>query len=602
VGGAQAALFATQGAVVKRVFLVVSLAAVFGCLFAAGRAASDPDFAGQCGIAPQQTVWGEYGWPTLLPILARPGTLLAASTHSGTDYSVEARRRGAATYAFNLKLATQVGTPTAPADPSTLEAAAEVQYQKAVARTGGCSTPLVVENELFGAVTPTPWSTSTAQYRANVLEFLTDLAATGAHPVLLVSKSPYLGSSDAVAWWQSVSKVADIVREVYLPATKVWPLGPVLGNRLLRESYRNAMTTFAAVGIPADRLGVMISFLSAKGVGGRNGLQPASAWYQVVKWEALSAKEVAKELGLGSVFSWGWQEWNAKEIDPNKPDAACVWLWARTQRLCNAPKMVGKTFNTSLSAGQIQLSHGTVCRADGFGGIGAGAIGSLQALTGDRGAALSALFERLVESTEQKVPQRAVLAAEDEVIRESFHGSRSAYVAALRQAHATLGVARAVLADELRRARLEQPRYAPQPTSAEVAAFYAAYPDLLVRRVRVSPVPPWLAKGTGFALAEAAPQRVFSLPAGRKSQIATLLGSFTVKPLAAAQPLGALPLATARPSIVATLRGFERAQSFETWTIAQQDRALTRTICLRDQLPQPAAIDLTDYLPFLRIQ
>ena len=578
-------------------------AAAAACLVAAGNAASDPVFAGQCGIAAQRTVWGEYGWPTLLPILAKPGTLLAASTHSGTDYSVEARQRGAATYAFDLSLKGKVGTPTTPADPSTLETAAEAVYAKAVARTGGCATPLVVENELFGAVTPTPWTASTAQYRADVLAYLQDLAATGAHPVLLVSKSPYLGASDAVAWWRSVSQVADIVREVYLPATKIWPLGPILGNRFLRESYGNAVTAFTSIGIPANRLGVMLSFLSAPGVGGRNGLEPASAWYQVVKWEALSAKQVASQLGLGSVFSWGWQEWNAKEMDPDKPKAACVWLWARTKRLCNAPKMLGKSFDTSLTAGQIRLSHGTVCRAEGFGGIGAGAVGSLQALTGDRSAALSALFERLVESTaEHKVSQRVVLGVEREVVRASFHGSRGAYLAALRQAHATLGLARAVLADEVRRARLEQPRYAPQPTGAEVSAFYAAYPDLLVRRVRVSPAPPWLAQRTGFALAEAAPQRVFSLPTGRTSQVATLLGSFAVRPLALAQPLGALPLSTVRPSIVVTLRGFERAQSFEHWTILQQNHALNKTICLRDQLPQPAAIDLTQYLPFLRLQ
>jgi hypothetical protein len=159
-----------------------------------------------------------------------------------------------------------------------------------------------------------------------------------------------------------------------------------------------------------------------------------------------------------------------------------------------------------------------------------------------------------------------------------------------------------VLGDELRRARLEQPRYAPKPKEDEVSAFYTAYPDLLVRRVRVTPAPPWLAARTGFAVQESAPQRLFSLPAGRKSRLSTLLGSFAVKPLGPAQPLGALPLPTVRSAIVAALRGFERAQSFEHWTIAQQNHALNRTICLRDQLPQPAAIDLTEYLPFLRIQ
>jgi hypothetical protein len=248
------------------------------------------------------------------------------------------------------------------------------------------------------------------------------------------------------------------------------------------------------------------------------------------------------------------------------------------------------------------LAHGTVCRAEGFGAVGARAVASLQGLTGDRDAALSAVFERLVEAAERPVSRHAVLAAEREVVRDAFHGRRSDYVAALRQAHATVGIGRGVLGDELRRARLELQRYAPPPTGSEVGAFYSAYPDLLVRRVRVSPSPPWLAgRRTGFALAETAPQRLFSLPTGRKARVATLLGTFAVRPLAPAQPLGALPFTSVRAAIVAALRGFERAQAFERWTIARQNVALSRTICLRDQLPQPAAIDLTQYLPFLRV-
>jgi hypothetical protein len=577
-------------------------AAIAACLLAAGNAVSDPVFAGQCGIRPQETVWAEYGWPSLLPILARPGTLIAVTTHSPvTGYPQAVRRRGAATYSFDLKLKKRVGTPSTPADPSTIEAVAADEYGRAVARTG-CTTPLMVENELFGAATATPWTTSTAQYRANVLAFLQDLAAKGAHPALLINKSPYAGSSEAIAWWRSVAKVADIVREVYLPATNVWPLGPILGNRFLRQSYRSAATALTSIGIPASRVGLMLSFLSHRGVGGRNGLGPPSAWYQVVKWEALSVKAVARELGLGSVFSWGWQEWNPKEVDPDKPNAACVWLWARSRTLCNAPRKLGKRFDRSLSAGQIQLGSGTVCRAVGIGSIGARSVGSLQTLTGDRNAAVSALFERIVEVSERPVSRRALLAAERQVIGDAFHGSRSAYLAAVKAAHATLGLARSVLADELRRARLEQPRYAPKPTAAEVRTFYSSYPDLLVRRVRVSPAPPWLAARTGYALAESAPARLFSLPTGRKSRVSTLLGTYTVRPLGPAQPLGALPLSAVRGAIATALRGFERAQSFERWTIGQQNRALNGTICLRDQLPQPAAIDLTQYLPFLRIR
>lgn len=572
------------------------------CLLAASRSAADPVWAGQCGIRAQQTVWAEYGWPGLLPILARPGTLLAVTQQKGSDYAAQARARGATTYAFDLHFRDRVGTPSAPADPSTIEASAEQEYQKAVTRSGGCATPLVVENELFGAGAPTPWTPSIVQYRSNVLGFLRDLSALGAHPVLLISREPFTGSTEAAGWWREVAQVADIVREDYVPATAVWGLGPVLGNRTLRQRYREAVLGLTSIGIPASRLGIMLSFLSAKGGGGRSGLEPASAWYQVVKWDALSAKTVARELGLGSVFSWGWQQWNRREVDPDKAKAACVWLWARNRNLCNAPRMLGHGFDRSLVRGQIVLRSGAFCRVPGLGSIGIGAVGRLEALTGDRDAALSALFGRLVESRYAGGSRKAVLAAERAVIRASFHGSGAAYRAALEQAHATVPLARAVLGDELRQARIERWLRIGRPTGREISGFYASYPQLLVRRVHVSPAPAWLGgKHEGFALSGTAPDPLFSAPSGRKSRIETLLGKYTVKPLGEPVQLGSLPLSAARPAIAAALRGFARAHAFERWTISRQRSTLAVATCQRDELPQPAAIDLTQYLPFLRI-
>jgi len=571
-------------------------------LLAAGGASSDPSWAGQCGIAAQQTVWGEYGWPTLLPILAQPGTLVAVTQHPGSNYAAEVRARGAATYSFDLKLKNKVGTPNAPVDRSAIVDAAVKEVRLAVGRTG-CSTPLIVENELFGAATPTPWNGPTAQYRANVLEFLQDLKDLGGHPVLLINAAPFTDSSEAVAWWRAIAKVADIVREDYIPATSIWPLGPVLGNRLLRQRYRAAVTDFTSIGIPASKLGIMLSFLSQKGVGGRNGLQPASAWYQVVKWEALSAKRVAAEFHLGSVFSWGWQMWNPKEVDPTKPDAACVWLWARKQSLCDAPKMLGKGFDDSLTEGQILLPRGAICSVPSFGTIDVGELRSLRALTGDREAALSALFARLVEQAWAPVSRRDVLAAERTLISTSFHGSRAAYRAALRNAHTSVQVARGVLADELRGAVLAQHRHVAAPKSKDVSAFYSAYPDLLVRRVHVSPSPPWLGgNGRGYALSEAAPEQLFTMPTRTKGRIGTLLGTYKVRTLGAAQPLGSLPLSAVRPAIRAALRGYARAQALEHWTIARQNVVLGRTTCRRDVLPEPSDVDLTQDLPFLRLQ
>jgi hypothetical protein len=587
---------------VKKV-LLVGLAAVAASLLAAGRAASDPVWAGECGIASHQTIWADYSWPTLLPIMARHGTVLAVTNNPGSDYPAEARKRGAATFGFDVHMKDKVGTPGAPADPSTIEAAAKKQYDTSVNRMGGCTTPLIVENELFGAGNVTPWSATYAQYRADVLAYLQDLKALGAHPALLVARAPYLGSSDAVNWWLQVSQVADVVREDYIPAPGVWKLGPVLGNRLLRERYRQAIADFTSIGIPANRVGIMISVLSAKGGGGRSELKPASAWYQVVKWYALSAKQVARETGLGSVFSWGWQQWSPKEQDPDKPKAACVWLWTRQKSLCNAPRKVGSSFDTSRTEGQIILPRGVACFSPRLGSIGTGEVGRLAAVTGDRDAALSALFGRLVASHFAAVSQSSLRAATRVVIHESFGGSRGRYLAALQQAHASPALARAVLADEIRRARLEQTLPVGKPSAHAVSSFYFAYPQLSVRRVKISPRAPWLGgQREGYALAGAAPVQVFTARGGRKSIVWTPLGTYTVKPIGASRPLGALSLETAKPAIRAALEGFERAKAFQRWTVAQQRSALRATICRNDDLPQVADVDLAQYLPFLALQ
>jgi hypothetical protein len=585
-----------------KVLLVVAAAAA-AVLIAAGRAASDPVWAGQCGIASHETIWADYGWPTLLPILARHGTVLAVTNNPGGDYPAEARKRGAATFSFNVHMKNMVGTPSAPADPSTIQDAAQRQYDTSVARMGGCKTPLVVENELFGAANVTPWSGKYATYRSDVLAFLQDLAALGAHPSLLVARSPYLGSTEAVNWWLQVSKVADVVREDYVPAPGVWKLGPVLGNRLLRERYRQAAADFTSIGIPASRVGIMVSVLSSKGGGGRSGLEPSSAWYQVVKWYALSAKEVARELGLGSVLSWGWQQWNPKEADPDKPKAACVWLWTRNKGLCNAPRMVGAGFDTSRTEGQIVLPPGVACRSPLLGSIGTGEAGRLAAVTGDRNAALSALFGRLVTSHYATASRSALREAERTVIDESFGGSRGRYLAALQDAHASPALARAVLADEIRRARLEQTLPVRNPSGREISAFYFAYPQLPVRRVRISPRAAWLGGAReGYVLSGAAPAQIFALRGDRKDRMWTPLGTYSVRPLGAAGPLGALSLPAARPAIRAALESFGREQAFQHWTVSQQRGALRSTICRNDDLPEVADVDLTQYLPFLQLQ
>jgi hypothetical protein len=561
----------------------------------AAAAVSPPIWAGQCGLPATGPIWGDVGWPTLSSIFGHPGIVLATSTGA---FPQQMRDAGAATVYIDLYLNKRVGSTTKPADPGTIQAKAQTFFNFAVQQTG-CQTPTVVENELNGASLVTPWSDANAQYRANVLSFLQHLTWLGAHPILLVNSKPYTGG-DALDWWLEVAKYADIVREVYVPATSTWKNKALLGNRILRQRYRAAIADFTSIGIAPNRLGLMVSFATTYGVGGRNGLQPASAWFQVAKWQALAAKEVAAETGLGSVWSWGWAEWNAKEADPDKPAAACAWLWTRSPALCDAPSTIGPSFDTSLTDGQIALPSGVQCTV-GNQTIAAVSIKSLQRLTGNRDTAFSALFERMVERPRAVVTTAQVRAAEQTIVAQSFDGSRAAYVAALRQAGASVSVARAIIEDELRRTELEKQLYAPLPSASEVQTFYSSYPDLLVRNVRAKPAPAWLGgKASGLALSAVAPERLFTLPLDRKAVVQTAEGDFTVTPLDDALPLGAVPLGRARPAIVAALRSFARGSAFEQWTILRQHAALDQTTCVRDDLPQPAAVDLVQYLPFLR--
>jgi hypothetical protein len=580
---------------VKKFLLAIALAAVWP---AAAHGATPPPYAGQCGIPAAQPVWAEFGYPldAFNAVLGKPGIVIGVGSGS---YGSQMRTAGAATVYFDLNFKNRVGTTTAPADPSLIPGRVNSFFAFAQQQTG-CSTPVIVLNELSGPGLVTPWSDNNAQYRADVLAFVQGLAAKGAHPVLLLPSKPYMGG-DALTWWQQVSQSAELVREAYLPAPSTWKLGPVLGNRNLRNFYREAVSDFTSNGIPAGKVGLMISFATTKGFGGRNALQPPEAWYEVAKWQSLAAQQVAKETGISSVWSWGWGEWNAAEQDPDKPYALCTWLWARSPTLCDAPKAI-QGLNASLTEGQLSvLGAGVQCLV-GKQTLPTAAIDQLTQLTGDRETAYSALYERLVESAAFPVSTSDVLAAERAVIRQEFRGGRGLYVAALQRAHATVTEARAILADQLRRAKVERYLPAAAPSAADVSTFYKSYPDLQARLVQAKPAPPWLAnEAKGLALQDVAPDRLFVLATGKSESVLTSTGTFSVKALQDASPLGAVPLGRARPAIAAALRSFARGAAFERWTVGKQRAALTTATCAQDDLPQPASVDLVQYLPFLRL-
>lgn len=551
--------------------------------------------ARECGLPDAAPMWVDFVDSPFWPVFAKRGVVASVVDEI---LPPKLRAAGVPTVRLDLYLKKRVGLPTAPFDQATVVAKANKLFDFTVTNTA-CSTPTIVENELFGANLATPWSETNQRYRDNVLLFLRTLAERGAHPVLLINRNPFVASPSAAQWWRDVGGVADIVREDYVPANVAYKLGPMRGNRLIRQAYRRGIDDLTGLGIPSRKLGIMISFSTHAGFGGRNGLRPAAAWFRVAKWYALSARTVAKELGLGHVWSWGWQWWSEAERDPDKAAAACVWLWARDPRLCNGPRAAGKAFVASRTEGQVRLPAGVQCRI-GRNAITDSAIRQLMRVTGDRSVALSTILARLITSHEAHIGRARLAAAERAVIEQRFSGSLGAYTAALGRVHATRAVARSILADELRRAQIEARLPGRRPTAAAVRSFYTAYPDVLVRRVRATPAPLWLnGRTTGMAVSSLAPPQVFRIPGGRRTLIRTILGSFKVQALGRAVTLGSQPFDAVAGAVRTALSSFSRGESFERWLEGREQQALADATCRRDEVPAPGFADLSALLPFL---
>src|SRR5438477_5154783 len=130
---------------------VVVLLLAAGAVLVAAQGSPRAD-ATACGLPPGAPLWIDYAGHDA-PITPKPGMVLAVS--SGTVVPGQMRAAGAATIFFDLHLNDRVGTPSKPADPATIADKARREFDFAV-QVSGCSTPLIAENELFGAQTVTP--------------------------------------------------------------------------------------------------------------------------------------------------------------------------------------------------------------------------------------------------------------------------------------------------------------------------------------------------------------------------------------------------------------------------------------------------------------
>jgi hypothetical protein len=559
-----------------------------------------PAHASPCGLPDTKPLWIDFTDGTVpwgLQQFGRPGITIGTT---GARLPPQFRAAGASTIYWEMKLGLIVGTTVAPANPADIAGRADRLFTKAV-NISGCATPLIALNELNGASTTTPWTSTNAQYRANVLALMQQLSAKGARPFLLVNSAPYTGG-DAADWWRRVALAGDIVPEVYFNAPSVMRKGVILGSRQMRQTMRAALGAYTAIGIPVAKLGFVLGFQSGPGAGGREGLQPSSEWFEFAKLYALAAKRVAAEFNVATAWSWGWGTFNVAGADADKQATACVYLWVRDSSYCNGPVAAGQGFDASLTEGQLDaLGKGVQCTLEGR-SMYQTDLSRMSAVTRDRDVAFTILIDRLVSRGHRKVSADRVREAEQAIVDGSFRGNRAAYNRALARRNANPVVAREAIVDELQRARAEAKLHVPEPTADQIRTFYDNYPDALVRQFRVKPAAPWLGgRTTGFALATAAPSALFRLPATVSSSFTTGLGSYRVTPLDEPVPLGALPYQTARPAIRRALVAFAREQAYEKKFGQEVLRGLTRTICLRDDLPSPAVVSVSTYLPFLAL-
>jgi hypothetical protein len=399
-------------------------------------------------------LWVEYGdgsVPTeVRAVFSRPGVVVAST---GVALPAKYRGLGARTTYFILKLPTLVGDPGKPSDPATIDTVADAAYDRAVASTA-CEQPWIALNELAGPAAPVPWTDTVRAYRANILQLMRRLAERGAVPVLFVHGSPvYTG--EAKGWWKEVGATGHIVYESYYKAPGIIQRGRIIGPRRLRLGMRSVINAFANAGVPRDHLGVVLGFQVAPGKSGREGLQPSTDWFRFVKWNAGAARQVAQDEGIASIWSWGWGNLSAAAKDPDKPAAACVYLWARDQSLCDGKAVAGPGFNASLVEGPIVMADSVYCLSV-VGKLPKATVTEHSTYLRNLDAAVSATFVRQVLRKRLPIPQSEIDAAENDVIATTFGGSRAAYLAELRAQKATTGVARGILEDALRRERITE--------------------------------------------------------------------------------------------------------------------------------------------------
>src|SRR5207249_4720883 len=108
---------------------------------------------------------------------------------------------GTSTVYWEMRLQRLVGTPSQPADPSSVAAAANGLVARAIGYMA-CPTPSIALNELLAPAARQPLTPQNAQYRQDVLALVQAIAARGATAYLLLPSPPSVDGDNATYWQQ----------------------------------------------------------------------------------------------------------------------------------------------------------------------------------------------------------------------------------------------------------------------------------------------------------------------------------------------------------------------------------------------------------------
>ena len=536
-------------------------------------------------------------------IFARPGVTVAST---GPNVAKALRVAGASTAYWEMNLQNLAGTPTAPADPATMDAVAASEVQKAQASTA-CANPLIALNELLGSDIPGPLPRSGAALPG--LGTRPHARARGpGRDAVPARPAPLHGDGDGGL--VAPDRTGGLAR-----AGGLHPGDRARGRRESLHHQPRDPRALPRVDLAPDRprhpgLPPRPDARLPVGSTGRAGLQPSGTWLGVVKLQSQAGLVVSRELALSSLWSWGWGTFTGADAQPpvpaEKQAAACTYLWARDPSLCDAPTVAATSniggFDADLTAGAFDLAPELQCRYAG-GSFTTKELTALTAAGVTSASALTALLERSLVRTRATIGPTALLRAERSVIAGVFAGKRGQYQQFLQVEGATPAVARDVIRDQLLAAKVARGLRVAPITGAGVTRVHPVPRGHAHAQCRDRAPVRWLVGQTrGVAIPGLAPPSVLSAATGSTVLVHAEDGPVRVRVLGAKVALPRAERSKARLAVRALMLAEARRVALRDWLAGAEQAAVDTALCRADDMPLTGRSQLLQRWPELRLQ